>query len=367
MRDYLKGQGIELDGAGARNESAVQDLGGKLVERLAKLFMEPAPDMPSELLESLYIFRELDSPAGMDAIRQAAELEQIELELEPDATPLDVVLTAWLRARTLVETVHNRLEVYRPRSFQYFTTALSPVPSFPGPRPDQLLSLERQLDTFYQAWGRGMGARVLAFRDDPVWRFLVRHGAPCRREGAMRDNRPATIFYRPQCHDVLVYDLDRGEMGLNCCAERERRVLLRAFGRVLFGQADYFPGTAKYTLAPLVRQGRHCLACGDVPGIERVSLTEVEVQVEEEPRHRDIRKAGDIFRLVESGSFRWPRRVEDIRRATFEVKFWRAPRARRVTIVPCNRAIFGREEDSPLLERLMKARHFIDPEAMRAE
>jgi hypothetical protein len=97
-----------------------------------------------------------------------------------------------------------------------------------------------------------------------------------------------------------------------------------------------------------------------VPGIERVALTEIELQIEEEPRYRDIRKAADIFKLVESGKLTWPDNVQNIKRATFNVKFWRVSRPRRLTIVPCNRVLYGREEDSPMLERLMRARGFIE-------
>jgi hypothetical protein len=220
--------------------------------------------------------------------------------------------------------------------------------------------LERRLNLFYEAWKRGKGARVFPSHQEDDWFFLVRHGAPCRREGTMEKDEPAAIFYRPQRYDVLKYDARRGELAVNCCGQRERRILLRLFGGCLFGRPDFFPTTAKYTLAPLMLQGRNCLACGDVPGLERVSLTEVELHSEDEPRHREIRQAKDLFKLIEAGRFAWPPYAHQIKRATFEVKFWRAARPRRFTIVPCNRVLYGREEDSHTLEKLMRARGFIE-------
>jgi hypothetical protein len=258
----------------------------------------------------------------------------------------------------LLENLHNCHEITRPRSFRHFSTDVSPVPPFAGPTQEQIVALEARLNVFYVAWKRGKGVRVFSYRQEHEWWFLVRHGAPCRREGAMQDGEPTSVCYRPQKHDVLKYDTVRGEMALNCCCDRERRMLLRHFGTCLFGRHDYFPGTAKYSLAPLFG-GRACLACADVFGIEQVSLIEVEFHFREQPWKRVTQRASDIFELVERGELEWPNRVEEITRATFKVKFRRARRARKLTIVPCNKALYARDGDSGVLERFLRARGFI--------
>ncbi len=354
LRDYFSRRGLHVPPPEA--DACVQ------YDHLSRILTDPVADMPEALLESLYLFRELDHAAAMDAIHEEARRRSLDLGLDANVTPLDVVVRAWTLDRRLVEGLHTRLELKRPRSFKFFSTDADPLPGFAGPAPEQLTALEDRLNHFYEAWKRGKGARVFPSRQGDQWMFLVRHGAPCRREGAMQDDQPTTVFYRPQRHDVLKYDAARGEMAVNCCSDRERRVLLRLFGTCLFGRTDYFPGAARYTLAPLVQRGRACLACADVPGIERVSLTEVELEVQEDPRHRDIRKAADIFALIESGRLVWPRNVAEIRRATFAIKFWRAPRPRRLTIMPCNRVVYSREEDSGILEQLLRSRGFIDTE-----
>jgi len=352
--DYFTRRGFTLPPRGA---DASPDY-----DRLARILIEPVADMPEALLESLYLFRELDNPLAMDAIHAEAHRRGLDLQLDSHATPLDMVVRAWTLDRRLVEGLHTRLELKRPRAFKIFTSDALPLPAFTGPTPEQLQDLEARLNHFYEAWKRGKGARVFPSRQGDQWLFLVRHGAPCRRENAMQNDEPTTVFYRPQKHDVLKYDAARGELAVNCCSDRERRILLRLFGACLFGRGDFFPGAARYTLAPLVHRGRACLACADVPGIERVSLTEVELEVQDDPRHRDIRKAEDIFALVETGKLVWPQNVDEIRRATFAIKFWRAPRPRRLTIMPCNRVVYGREEDSGILERLLRTRGFIDAE-----
>ena len=327
--------------------------------RLAGVFMEPTADMPAELVESLHVIHEMAEPAGMDAILEATAASGLTLAVGSDPAPADVAVQAWLLDRALVERLHVSLELTRPRSFQYFAAEADPLPAFVLPQAEQVTALEARLNDWYDARKRGRGARVLVFPQHGECWFLVRHGMPCRREGTMQDGQPGSVFYRPQKHDVLVYDPARGELRLNCCGKGERAEFLKAFGVHLFGNERFFPGTAKYTLAPLVADGRNCLACLDVPGIERVVLKEVEFFFPVKPRERVTRKSDDIFALLENGRVEWPKAPGAITRATFEVKFTEARKARRVTILPSNKALYGRDDDSLLVERWLAARKFI--------
>jgi hypothetical protein len=354
MRDYFARRGLQLPAPDSDAHLSCDTLAG--------ILMDPAPDMPAELLESLCIFRDLDNDNAMDAIREAAQRQGLDLGADHDATPLDVVVRAWTIAPRLVEALHQRLDLKRPRSFKCFATDADPLPRFRGATPEQLATLEARLDAYYQAARRGKGVKVFASQQGDTFIFVVRHGAPCRREGAMQDGLPTTVFFRPQRHDVLKYDALHGEMALNCCSDSERRILLRIFGSTLFGRPDFFPGASKYTLYPIIRDGRASLACADVPGMEWVRLVGVDRDIFEAPKHRDSKKAADIFDLVESGSLKWPDNIEQLKRATFLVKFWRAAKPRRFTIVPCNHVIYGRPEDSRLLQKFMRLRGFIATE-----
>ena len=327
--------------------------------KLAEVLREPTPDMPADLVEGLHAFRGLDNEPAMDAIAEECERRGLDLGLGQEATPLDVVVRAWTRDREVVEALHVKKSVKRGRSFRYYSTDANPLPVFTGPTAEQLRKIEEGMNAFCLATSRGPGARVFAWPEGNRWRFVVRHGKVRRGEEAMENGEPTTVFFRRRHRDVLGYDGARGEMGVNACNPREEEVLLRVFGRSLFGRADFFPGTDKYTVWPIVRDGRDCLACADVPGIEWVRLTRVEFCQREGERHRSVQEAEDIFRLVERGKVKWPDRLEDFASATFQVKFHGAKKPRRLTIVPCNRVIYGREEDWPLLERLMLARGFI--------
>ncbi|MEY2427239.1 MAG: hypothetical protein QOJ40_124 [Verrucomicrobiota bacterium] len=371
MRSYFEQRGLSLP---PPDSSQAIDL-----EKLARILLEPTADMPDEFVDSLYLIHEMAHPIGMDAIIEGARVRGLSFDPGPEPSPADIAVQAWLLDRCLLENLHICQELTRPRAFRYFSTDADPVPPFRGPTEAQLAGLEKRLGAFYEASRRGKGTRVFACRqpsspyqpfrpgseasapnDQPTeWWFLIRHGMPFRRESALEDGKSATVFYRPQRHDVLVYDPLRGELRLNCCSKRERDVFLRSFGIHLFGRPDFFPGTAKYTLAPLVRRGRDCLACADVRGIERVNLKEVEFFHADAPWQRVTRKADDIFELVERAEVQWPATIEQITRATFEVKFYCAKRPRRLTIVPCNKALYGRDNDSTLLEQWLEARQFI--------
>ncbi len=327
--------------------------------KLAEVLREPTPDMPADLVEGLHAFRGLDNEPAMDAIAEECERRGLDLGLGQEATPLDVAVRAWTRDREVVEALHVKRSVRRGRSFQYYTTDANPVPDFAGPTAEQLRKIEEGLNAFYLATSRGPGARVFAWPEGNRWRFVVRHGKARRGEEAMENGEPTTVFFRRRHRDVMGYDGARGEMGVNACNPQEELVLLRTFGRCLFGRPDFFPGTDKYTVFPILSDGRGCLVCADVPGIEQVWLTRVEFVWRKEPWKRAVHEADDVFGSVERGEFAWPKSLEDFASATFQVKFRGAKKPRRLTIVPCNRVIYGREEDWPLLERLMLARGFI--------
>ena len=52
----------------------------------------------------------------------------------------------------------------------------------------------------------------------------------------------------------------------------EKRLYCQKFGLRLFGDANCFPGTRKYTLEPLRELEVDALACGDIEGIESITL-----------------------------------------------------------------------------------------------
>src|SRR5437763_3650258 len=82
-------------------------------DKLARLFLEPPPDLPPDLAESLFLIHEMANPAGMDFILERAEANGLNLGLGEDVTPADVAVQAWLLDRRLLADLHNCQELTR--------------------------------------------------------------------------------------------------------------------------------------------------------------------------------------------------------------------------------------------------------------
>src|SRR5512133_2450085 len=78
MRAYLQSRGLDLarlpDAAVPPRERALPDY-----EQLSRIFLEPTPEMPLELLESLYLVGEMANASSMDLILARAEASAIAL------------------------------------------------------------------------------------------------------------------------------------------------------------------------------------------------------------------------------------------------------------------------------------------------
>lgn len=120
------------------------------------------------------------------------------------------------------------------------------------------------MDVWFEQHKRGKGCKVLPFdmedKEGKLY-FLVRHGMPFKREGKIEDGETGSVFYRPEFHDVVVYDIEANELQVfnKSDGKKERAMYLSAFGQVFFNDAEYFPGDDKYTLQPLLDDGVNSL------------------------------------------------------------------------------------------------------------
>jgi hypothetical protein len=235
------------------------------------------------------------------------------------------------------------------------------VPPFAEPDEATRRDWEKKMDEWFEKKKRGSGCRVFIYpRDGECW-FMVRHGEPCRREGSLDQGEPGSVFYRPQQHDVLIYDTAGGELRVHAGTQGVRELYRKTFGLYVFGDENFFPGDGKYTLDPLIKDGADALNCLDVSGIDWVKLREVEFQLLGSGRgnaEREIRKASDLFAAFAARDFKF-KPGDDLRRAVFQVKFTDAKRPRSVTITPTNRAKYERDDDGSFLEAWLKKRGFI--------
>jgi hypothetical protein len=157
---------------------------------------------------------------------------------------------------------------------------------------------------------------------------------------------------------VLIYDERSGDVGVHASTKGERNLYLRTLGRHLFSGEDHFPPAGRFTLAPLIADGREALNVKDVDGIKSVRLVEYRRYWGGEHREMETRKAEDIFAVLADHNM--PGLAGGrLNSATFKVAFEDSARERAVTIRPPGVARFERNDDSELIERWLRARGFI--------
>jgi hypothetical protein len=327
-------------------------------ERLAGIFMEPDAAMPRELMHSASLIHEMSTEAGMNDLLDGIGHLGLKLDVGDDPDPVDVAVQIWIKNPKVLEEMHQMHQLDRPRGFVHFVTDQSPVPVIEKLTDAQTKDLEAELASWFFQAKRGRHARVWTYSRPGEYWFLVRHGlASCRQE-VLSATGSDTLIFRPGEYDVLVYNRKRGELRIHGCNPREVEMLRSVFGKHVFHDKDFFPGGARFTLAPLVESGRACLACSDVPGIVNITLTEVQTLVGGKDWMRTLFQAPDLFTMVEHERLVLPE-PNCMVRASFLVRFSDSKKQRTIKILGSNKLSVVRDGDTVLMEKWLDARGFI--------
>jgi hypothetical protein len=328
--------------------------------KLSTILMNPDEKTPLELADALYYVHEMATPGEMDRLLEAAKEAGFALDDDPDTSPADVAVYVWLKDRDLLEKKHAEVMVLRPKSFEYFAGKDGGPQPIPNPTAEQLADIQAHLDAWFLENKRGDGSKVFVFPDEDnskAW-ILVRHGMPVRREGTHDGGESSSIYFRPEVHDVLVYNALLDEIAIVRSGTKGEKDLYReAFGLHLFGAADYFPGGDKFTLQPLLTDGVDSLVCTDVEGIEWIKLREVQRYWGGKQKEIETRRADDLFSAMAGRETSFSANAKLIS-AVFTVKFESAKTPRSITIRPKNVAMYTRDEDSVRVEKWLANRGF---------
>ncbi len=325
-------------------------------EALARLLMVPEK-LPSALREAFFFIHEMATPAGMECLLSAAEEAGIEILGLPAPSPADVAVQVWLTAPDLLERKHAEQFIYRLRGIESYHAMISPVPDAREPTPAVIEAISNDLNDWFEKRKKGRSAKVFHYpRPDGIW-FMVRHGDPFKREGAIDERGESVgVYYWPERFDVVVLNTDDGELGIRTPNKGEKKKYREVFGRYLYGDAEFFGGDDKYTLEPLRERGSDCLA--PVEGIEEVSLTEVAFRWPGSFSEREVHRADDVFGAYAARGAEFPRGLPIIK-ASFRVRFTDSETPRTVTVKPPNVAQYTRDGDSIIIEKWLKLRGFI--------
>lgn len=372
---YFTRRGVNLAGTGSvlrvaepmasygTAVAASEPAAGIDYEGIARVLMTPDETTPRELVDDLFFVDEMSAHENMDALREEISklppAQRKKLELGPDPTPADVAVMVRLHAPDILEKKHAESLLVSKRSFQYFQPANGKRKPLPTPTDAQLRTLEGVFDDAFDQMKRGRNTKVYVFeRPDEVW-LLVRHGDPCKREGALEKSGSSSVYYRPEVFDVIRYDRASGELSINAGSCKKIYDLYREkLGLHLFGDALHFPaGKAKFTLDPLRTDGQDSLVCSDIDGMESVVLKEVQYFWGGPESYSEVLKASDLFAYWTRRNRKIPEKAH-ISRAKFQVKFSDSKTPRMVAITNSNVTSFSRDGDASAVEAWMAKRGF---------
>jgi hypothetical protein len=328
------------------------------LQMLATILATPDLPLPVGLVEALYHINEMSTPEGMDALLDEMPPDDLGLDML-SVEPADVAVQAWLRDHDVVERKHAEILASRPRRFEYFQSFADPPPPLPEVTPQRLAVLEAYLDNAYTQKGRGPGVRVLSWRRESGYLFMVRHADPRRREGALEGTEETSVLYRPLSFDVVGYDALTGTLRVHAKTVWETSLHRNGFGLALFDAMNHFPRTSRYTLEPLRSGDRNCLACGDARPIRLVNLIELRLQWGGIYDGEETITATDVFAWLRQRQRPIPTEAR-ITTAVFDVFESGERQPRRVTIIPPNIARNPHEDQSQLIDRWLGLRGFIN-------
>ncbi len=344
---YLSGRGFRFP----ENGSGALDY-----QRLAAILMHPDDHVPRAMVDALYYVHEMSDEDAFDDL--VAIAKQHGVPLDPEVSAGDVAIELWLKAPESLQKAHAEASASRQKSFTYFSGVTGKARPFPHLSADRIRKLEADLDVWFDEHKRGTGCQVFVFdRGTKVW-ITIRHGLAFRREGSIRNGESSVEYYRPEKHDVLIYDTEADNIGVHAATKGETKLYLDRIGHHVFGDSGYFPSAARFTLKPLFEDGEASLSCDDVSGLEQVRLAEYHRIREGAFLERETHRASDIFQALKARDcvFATDGRLV---KAVFSVTFSGVKKARSFIIRPSNIAIYERDADSELVESWLRKRGFI--------
>lgn len=346
FRSYFEGHGYELT-------DPIRDFDG-----LIRLIATPSAGMPEELAEALLMVEEITGSDQIDSIREDHQ------DLFPpyrEMSQADLALELWLKRPDALKRLHAEVFLKSRQSFVHFRAVdchrLNPA----ALEEAGVASLQETLDTWFLDHNRGRGTQVLRFQDGSEVSFLIRHGGPFKREGVMEDGEPKSILYRPELYDITTYGTDTGDLRVKARSKREMRLYVAELSKLLFGRPEQFRFTTLFSLEPIRDDGRRCLECSDIPGIESITLREIHLGWGGAYQLVEVKKASNLFEALKGEDIPPEPRIEQ---AKFEFRFKTGKggiRKRAVTVAIPNSARYMRDSDGSLVHLWLRKRGFLAP------
>ena len=315
--------------------------------------------MPSELMNGLYYIDEAASDETLEWLLERAAEEGIAISPAAKPTTADVAVQIHLERPGILEARTVRAIAFNKSAFQYYPGRHRDGRELPDVTDAHLARMAEIMNPWFDERMKGRGVRAFVFRREQRFWLVVRHGKAAVREGKHEeDGESGAAFYRPQKHDVLIYDAAPDLLGINAETKGERDLYRNALGQLVFGRANYFVEGDVFTLAPIRTVGPDILKCGDVEGVKRVRLLELVRVIPGDPPQIDIRRSSHLFQSLGK---HWAEALSrgKITSAKFGFLFEDSSRERSVHI-RLDSARYDQDSDAERVKAWLHARDFFD-------
>lgn len=354
--DYFEQRGFDM--SLIREEMKSEDF-----NVLLRVLINPDLDTPQRLIDALYHVNEMATQEGMEILLAAYEEAGYSFD-DPDPTPADLAVQAWMMNGRLFETTCANQYKLKPRAYRVYQSADGDGGSTPT-GGEVLAAFESDLNDWFERRKRGRHCKVFPFPGDRDCCYIIRHGEPYARVSTINKGESSCVFFQPEKFDTLIYDLATGRLRIGASSKPTRELYRSAFGMHFFGDGDYFPESQLFTLQPLITSGRESLYCNDIPGLQHITLKRVQVRLDGGYGLRVTYDSADVFddprflRATPSDAV--------VVEATLSVKFAGEGRARSTEIRTPNIIECRRDGDEVILDRWLRERGFISGRGPRPE
>ena len=191
-------------------------------EALSRVLMTPTDDAPPNMVDALYFIDENASDGSFEDLLEHARGHRLSIDGQAKATIADVAVQIWIAKPDVLKARHSKSVAFNQKSFTYFAGRAKQRRKLTDPGSARTEQIQNKFDEWFSAHGRGGASRIFFFpREGRVW-IMIRHGMAMRREGSHQDDGGSSIhFYRPQKHDVLIYDEVLDEIGIHADTKGE--------------------------------------------------------------------------------------------------------------------------------------------------
>lgn len=249
---------------------------------------------------------------------------------------------------------HGRRFVEALRKFREFPGRLPVAPTL---NPDAVRLAEQRFGKFFLERGRSAWCRIRCWHEGDSVHFMVSHGRCPRTDDAVYEAAGVptehTLVWRPQQHDLLLFDPRTGRLRISASDAPTLHEYLVGFGRLLFGDPRWFRDGPVVSLDPLIYARNDVLR--PTPGVLAVRLTELEVGSRSENLASILLRGDDVARFLDE-SWLDPAAHGPLRQAKFRLRFASDGRWRSVGVGVPDRLTGDWRRDGAVVRRFLELR-----------